>query len=153
VKSILVIEDDENKRAQLCKLIAEILAEVEVRTAKSLQSGIREVRLRTPTLVLLDMTLPNFDPTAEDPGGQTHSFGGREFLRQLDRFDIRVPVIVVTQFIKIGKGNQAVDFSDLDAQLRAEYSPNYVGAVYYHAGIRGWKQELSKLIKGQMPAC
>ena len=37
-------------------------------------------------------------PGPDEPGGQTHIFGGQESLRQMDRFDIVLPVIVVTQF-------------------------------------------------------
>ena len=43
---------------------------LEFKTAHSLQSGIKEVRQNIPSLILLDMTLPNFDATPDDPGGQ-----------------------------------------------------------------------------------
>jgi CheY-like chemotaxis protein len=96
VTSILVVEDDGNKLMQLCGFLKEAFPSVEVLTARSLHSGVKQIRKIVPNLVLLDMTLPNFDATPDDPGGQTHNFGGRELLKQLDRFDIKVPVIVVT---------------------------------------------------------
>ena len=80
MSSILVIEDDSNKLTQLCNFLKENMRTVDVRTARSLQGGIKQVRASVPSLVLLDMTLPNFDATPDDPGGKTHNFGGREFL-------------------------------------------------------------------------
>jgi CheY-like chemotaxis protein len=153
MSSILVIEDDGNKLSQICTFLNEHFQSVELRTARSLQSGIKQVRASTPDLILLDMTLPNFDATPDDPGGQTHNFGGKEFLKQLDRFDFRVPVIVVTQFITFGRGPQTIKLEDLDKDLRASFSPNYVGAVYYHASLHRWKEELQRLVEVHMPSC
>ena len=92
------------------------------------------------------MTLANYDAGPDESGGQTHPFGGREFLSQMDRFDVVVPVIVVTQFETFGKGPQALTLRDLDRRLADEFKATYKGAVYYHAAIHGWKQELQALI-------
>ena len=153
MSSILVIEDDGNKLTQLCSFLRDSFQSVDVRTARSLQSGIKRVRESIPTLVLLDMTLPNFDATPDDAGGQTHNFGGREFLKQLDRFSIRVPVIVVTQFTTFGRGTQTIELGDLDKQLKESFRENYAGAVYYHASIHRWKEELKQLITSYLSLC
>jgi CheY-like chemotaxis protein len=121
-----------------------------IQKARSLQSGLKQVRQAVPVLIVLDMTLPNFDPTPDDPDGQTHNFGGREFLRQLERFEIKVPVVVVTQFTTIGKGRQAMSLQDLDKELHAAFAPNYVGSVYYHATIDRWKEDLQRLIGARL---
>jgi len=92
------------------------------------------------------MTLPNYDASFDEPGGQTHIFGGREFLRQMDRFDIAVPVIVVTQFETFGKGLHEIGLSELNAELLAEHGDLYKGSVYYHAAIHGWEEKLEALI-------
>jgi CheY-like chemotaxis protein len=151
--SILIVEDDGNKLTQLTGFLQERFQSVELRTARSLQGGVKHIRSLVPNLVLLDMTLPNFDATPDDAGGQTHNFGGREFLKQLDRFDITVPVIVVTQFITFGRGSQTIELEDLDKELRASFSPNYVGCVYYHTSIEKWKDELHKLLEAYLPKC
>ncbi len=75
-----------------------------------------------------------------------HPLGGREFLRQMDRFDLKVPVIVVTQFERFGKGPEAMDLRDLDRVLQRDHPSVYRGLVYYHAAIHGWKEELKSLI-------
>ena len=144
---ILIVEDDNNKRGQLQQLIRDQFPETEMVIARSLQSGIRALRNEELRLVILDMTLPNFDQGPDESGGSTHAFGGREFLGQMERFSISVPVIVVTQFESFGIGSEAMTLEQLDRQLRTDYGSVYQGKVYYHAAIQGWKQELSELMK------
>jgi CheY-like chemotaxis protein len=144
--NILFVEDDENKRKQISAFILEIIPNCELRIERSLQSGLRNLRTDLPGLVLLDMTLPNYDQGPDEPGGQPQIFGGREFLRQMDRFDIVVPVIVITQFGTFGKGSSSRNLGDLDAELRAVHGMIYKGVVYYNAAIHGWKEELKRLI-------
>jgi len=153
MRRVLVIEDDENKLLQLCNFLRTRFHGVEVETARSLQSGLRQARGDGFSLILLDMTLPNFDATPDDPGGQTRNFGGKEFLKQLDRFDMRVPVIVVTQFITFGSGAQAIRLEDLDKELKQAFGHNYVGCVYYHTSIHRWKEELEQLTRTHLEPC
>jgi CheY-like chemotaxis protein len=144
---VLLVEDDENKILQLTQFLTESLPRVQISTSRSLRSGIYQLRTSSPELILLDMTLPNYDIGPNEPGGQMHPLGGREFLRQMDRFDIVVPVVVVTQFERFGKGPQAMDIKDLDLVLRRDHGRIYRGIVYYHAAIHGWQGELLQLIR------
>jgi CheY-like chemotaxis protein len=145
--NILVVEDDENKRAQLSQFLRRSFPQASGLEARSLQSGLRQIRERLPDLILLDMTLPNYDAGFDEPGGQTLNFGGIEFLRQMDRFDIAVPVIVVTQFETFGKGSTEIGLIELDRKLQAEHGSVYRGSVYYHAAIHGWEEKLEMMIK------
>ena len=144
--TVLVVEDDENKRNQLSQFLRETYPQLKRHLERSLQSGLRYIRIQHPDFILLDMTLPNYDPGPDEPGGQTHIFGGREFLRQMDRFDIVLPVIVVTQFEAFGKAPNTVLLHDLDQELSTEHPQSYKGAVYYHSAIHGWKERLKLLI-------
>jgi CheY-like chemotaxis protein len=144
---ILVVEDDENKRVQLKTFLEEFAPGTKTRLAKSLQSGVRCLREQLSDLVILDMTLPNFDAGPDEPGGQIHPLGGRELLEQMLRFQIEVPVVVVTQFETFGKGSRQMNLRALHEQLQREYGHIYKGAVYYHAAIHGWKESLGSLIE------
>lgn len=146
--SVLIVEDDENKRNQLRQFLHEVLPDARYELARSLQSGIRALRQARPDLIILDMTLPNFDKGPDEPGGLTHPLGGREFLEQMERFDVNVPVIVVTQFETFGKGPRQMNLKTLDDELRKQYRDTYRGAVYYHAAIHGWKDDLRSAISG-----
>lgn len=144
---ILLIEDDENKRSALKSFLRSRIQGCNLEEAKSLQGGVRRARTTVYDFVILDMTLPNYDPSPDEPGGGTiHSFGGREFLKQMARFRITTPVIVVTQFEKFGNPPATTNLEELDQSLRKEFPATYRGAVYYHAAIVGWQQELIALI-------
>lgn len=143
---LLLVEDDENKRSRLLDFLRDGFPFIEVEVAQSLHSGVRLAREERPPLVLLDMTIPNFDIGPDEFGGQLHMFGGREFLRQMDRFDILGKVIVITQFETFGKPPNVISLVELDEELRREHGENYVGAVYYHASIDDWVTQLSNMI-------
>ena len=145
--NILVVEDDENKRVQISQFLNKNFPYSKLQSERSVQSGLRHIRSCAPDLVLLDMTLPNYDTGPDEPGGKPHIFGGRELLLQMDRFEIVIPAIVITQFETFGKPPQAMKLPQLDAELRAEYPSMYRGVVYYNAAIHGWKEELQALIE------
>jgi CheY-like chemotaxis protein len=149
--SILIVEDDDNKLTQLSHHLHRIVPEAEIATARSLQSGLRSLKQTVPSLVVLDMTLPNYDASPDEAGGQTHPFGGREFLSQIDRFDIQVPVIVVTQFETFGKAPHVMKLINLDAELRNSFPRVYCGAIYYHAAVEGWQEQLTTLVQQSLP--
>lgn len=144
--NLLLVEDDENKRQQLLSFLKEHLQDANFTVERSLQSGLRRIRSDKFDVVILDMTLPTYDPTPDESGGQAQIFGGREFLRQMDRFEIDTPVIVVTQFETFGKGIRTMSLQDLDRELRDEHATRYRGAVYYHAAIQGWQPALKALL-------
>jgi CheY-like chemotaxis protein len=145
--NFLIVEDDENKRLQLKQFLEDLRPSATCRIARSLQSGIRALKETSPDVVILDMTLPNFDTGPDEPGGQIYPLGGREFLEQMARFDIMVPVIVVTQFETFGKGSRQLNIETLDHQLRRDFGDVYKGTVYYHAAIHGWKEQLAKSVE------
>src|SRR5450830_652424 len=142
--SILVVEDDENKRIQLQRFLESIIPDENVMFERSLQSGVRKIRGAHFDLVILDMTLPQYDLSPDEPSDDTHIFGGQEFLAQMDRFDVCTPVLVFTQFEVFGKPPNEVNLESLNRNLEFEYPSIYKGFVYYHASINTWKNELLK---------
>jgi CheY-like chemotaxis protein len=144
---VLLVEDDENKRSQVSAFVRETAPHIQLEIARSLQSGLAIVRASpAPDLILLDMTLPTYDVGPDEPGGQIHPLGGRQFLAQMDRFDINVPVVVVTQFETFDEDRDAMTLRDLDVELRKRFANVYKGTVYYHAAIADWKELLLRYI-------
>lgn len=143
---ILLIEDDENKRLQIKRFLEESYPNMVIDVARSFQSGLDALCDGNPDIVLLDMTIPNYDAGPDETGGYMYKTGGWELLRQMDRFEIVKPVIVVTQFEKFGDAPDAMDLQDLNRKLQAEHSDVYRGYVYYNAAISGWRSELRKQI-------
>jgi DNA-binding NarL/FixJ family response regulator len=144
----LVVEDDENKRRSILDFLNAHYANEEVIWSASLVTGLREAKRLSPDLVILDMTLPNYDASGPDPDGRMHAFGGKEFLRQMARMSGTSKVIVVTQFESFGEAPNVTGLNDLDADLKLKFPGHYVGAVYYHASINEWQKNLETMIEG-----
>jgi CheY-like chemotaxis protein len=97
-----------------------------------------------PDVLLLDMTMPNYDVSDEEAGGRERRYAGREILRQIKRRGYRIHVIVVTQYEQFEEDGQQVPLSELTATLHKAYSDCFVGAVFYQAADISWMTELRK---------
>ena len=144
---MLFIEDDENKRRQITNHLSTNHGDINVETAASLIPALRAIKTKPFDVILLDMTLPNYDLGDEVTGGGMHAFGGEEVLRQIDRREISTSVIVITQFETFGEHPDTKNFSELDEDLRSKFPGVYVGAVYYHASIDDWMNKLDAMLK------
>jgi len=140
---ILIVEDDENKRAQLDAFVREYLGSKDVVEAKSYHSALAAIKEYKCDIIILDMTMPTYDITADEDGGRPQHYAGREIMRQLGRSGVGTPVVIVTQLDVFGEGASALTRSQLEAQLNAEHGHNYLGMVYYNPATDGWKNELS----------
>lgn len=154
MKKVLVVEDDENKRSQILAFLNETFPEAEAVVAHSLRSGLIAVSKQGIDLVILDMTLPNFDQDSDEDGGIIHPLGGREFLRRMKRGKLRTPVIVLTQFESFGNGEERLDLQTLRAALEERFGGLCVGTIYYNTSVDAWKRQLQKAIvslQGEQP--
>lgn len=138
---ILIVEDDEEKALDLQKFIGDRYVGETPVVAKSLQSGLREALQGWADLILLDMTMRNFDRSLTDDGGRPHHFAGREILRQLKRHGVRVPVIVVTHFDRFGEDADSLTVSELEKELSERFE-DYLGTVHYRSNVDDWKAQL-----------
>lgn len=143
---LLIAEDDENKRTQVTSFIRSNWPNFRLNEAKSYQSSLRTIVQGGIDLIILDMTMPTFDISAEEDGGRPQAYAGRDILRQMARRDITIPVVVLTQFDKFGEGNAILTREELDAQLRQSHPERYHGMVYYDVAFEGWKDALTKHI-------
>jgi DNA-binding NarL/FixJ family response regulator len=143
---ILLVEDDPIKAAQVLSFLSEIVPGSEIVLRRSYSSGLREIRANQPDIVLLDMSLPNFDPDLEEDSGKFRSYGGRDVMHQVKRRRLSVKMIVVTQFETFSTGKETVQLSDLSGELQKEFPEIFLGTVYYNASEDSWKKQLSDLI-------
>lgn len=147
MKSLLLVEDDEHKRDALSEFLKESFTEVEVTYAASLMSGVRKARKTEHSVILLDMTLPNYDLRDGETGAGMHAFGGVEFLKQMKRHKVFTPVIVITQFETFGQPPNVKDLAELNDEMIDAFSPVYRGAIYYHASIEDWSRSLDTMLR------
>ncbi|MDO8653177.1 MAG: hypothetical protein Q7R66_13410 [Undibacterium sp.] len=145
---ILLIEDDEEKTEKILDFIEEKYPSTKVEVARSFNAGLRAIiKASSSDILLLDMSMPNFNTTDEDPsGGAPEHFAGREILAQMKLRGIQIPTIVITMFDLFGENPDKISFSQLEQQLRTMYAPTFLGMVYYNSGQEGWKNSLGSLI-------
>lgn len=144
--TILLIEDDQLKAETIMLFVVSQVAAAQIKHVRSFQSGLEALLTAPPDLVLLDMTLPQFDLSDGEGGDDTRHYGGRDILSEMSRADMGTPAIVVTQFDTFGKGNDVLTLSELDRSLRVEFRVNYLGAVFYNASESSWREKLRKLL-------
>lgn len=142
--NILIIEDDENKQEQIKNLVNQVINSCVISLAESYNSGLNSIIDNPPTLILLDMTMPTYDINSSEDGGRPQHYAGREILRQMDRRNIKIPVIVITQFDVFGDGPESMSREELDKQLEKDHPKNYKGTIYYNAASNTWKAELKE---------
>ncbi|MES3044946.1 hypothetical protein [Sphingomonas faeni] len=135
---ILIIEDAEEKLSDLIEWAESRFSNPHIITAKSLHTGKSAALDPSIDLLLLDMTMRNYERTPEEDGGRPHAFAGREILRRMNRERVSTPVIVVTQFDRFGDEDDFKTLADLKAEL-VERFPNYLGTVHYRANVDDWR--------------
>lgn len=145
---ILLIEDDEEKMEKLLDFINLQYSNASVEVARSFNAGLRAIiKSSSLDVILLDMSMPNYNATEEDPsGGAPEHFAGRDILSQMRLREISIPTIVITMFDLFGESPDRMSFRQLEQQLMDMYAPTFRGMVYYNSGQEGWKNALNNLI-------
>ncbi|WP_441771633.1 response regulator [Labrys sp. KB_33_2] len=139
------MEDDEEKLFHLRAFLMDKYTSCVITEAKSLQSGRRYALDGTNDLIILDMTMRNFDRTVVEEGGRPHHFAGREILRQMKRQHIATPTIIFTHFDRFGEESDYTTLTQLNIELSEKF-PNYIGTVHYRNNVESWKDMLANFV-------
>jgi CheY-like chemotaxis protein len=141
---VLLVEDDENKKSQILEYYQGQFPGDELLCEDSMVGGLRTARKERPQFVILDMTLPNYSISSGQGYNPMRPFGGRDFLRQLQRLSIGAQAVVLTQFETFGVPPDQVDLQSLNRELRKDFPELFLGSIYYHASKSSWQSELVK---------
>ncbi|MCQ4108462.1 MULTISPECIES: response regulator [Aeromonas] len=143
---ILIVEDQIEKSKEIEQFCRSFFLNVEmIIVCQSLRSGLRALMSSTYDLIFLDMSMPNFDPSSDDPlGGTPESFAGKEFLAQMKLRGEKIPVVIITQYQTFEEGQ--VDLTSIDSFLKSTYSGFYLGAIYYSSADKEWEVNLERLL-------
>ncbi len=145
MKKVLLVEDDTNKIKQIRDFFAEVQNEIvpfNLEIKKSYQSGLNAILSNRYDLILLDMSMHNFDRTIQETGGEFMKFAGEDILKEMAWNDVQTKTIVVTQYDVIGDKS----LTELKESWRVSFPDTYVSTVYYSAGETNWKNELLVLV-------
>lgn len=143
---ILIVEDNSAKAEELESFIRSSCQPIELSSSRSYQSGLKAVRDFAPDVLLLDMTLPTFDPAPHQGEGRMRQQGGYELMRKLKLKNMRPTVILVTQFESFGEGEDEMSLAEIVARCREEFPGIYYGHVYFSLVDSGWRSKLKRIL-------
>lgn len=137
---ILFIEDNPQKLKQVQNYIEQNFEGYELTIRKSYNSGLRElISNKVYSLILLDMSLPNYDIEPGESGGDFEKYAGKYLLNEMYRRDIDTNVLVITMYPNY------VD-KEFSIELKDNF-PNYLGVIYYNIKeADSWKNELKPIL-------
>ncbi len=144
--NILFIEDHPLKQAQIHKYLSDKSEIASIVTKNSYISGLKELinNFSSYDILLLDISMPNYDISSEDSGGSWMPLAGKKILKEMFLRDIPTKAIVVTMH---GSFDDGTKITELDNELRSQFSENYIGYVFYSQINEEWKEKLSQLLK------
>jgi hypothetical protein len=142
--NLLFVEDDDDKASKIIIELDEKNPQVTLLRARSFTSALQMLVKGKNEIVgiVLDMSMPNYDNSMEAP----EHFAGRDLLRQCKLRKIERPTVVVTMLDRFGSGSAQLTLEQLDRQLKEEFSPAYLGIVYFSSTQEAWKCQLSGFI-------
>jgi CheY-like chemotaxis protein len=143
---VLLAEDEPHKSEKVMELLSIALPECQVTVARSVKSALRNIQVGSFELLLLDMSLPTFDVGPGESGGRPQGFGGMEVMRYLKHHEVRVPVIIVTQYEAFSDSSGVVDLGEMASRLRSDHPENFVACVHFAPMSEAWKPVLSEAI-------
>lgn len=144
---VVIIEDNPLKAQQITDALLEFDSSIEIEQRRSYQSGLRFLLNDRADLIVLDMTMPTYDITANEKGGRHRPYAGRDVLDEMKRKSIKSKVVVVTQFETFGEGLERKSLEVLRGELQNAFPDLYLGTVYYSSKLSGWRIELCNFVK------
>jgi len=144
---IYLIEDSTPKAERIVEFLEKEFHRFSVRTFGSFNSGLSAIEALVPKLVLLDMTLPNFDRRPNTREGRLRALGGYELMRKLKLRRLKPAVIIVSQLEEFGEGSNTVTFPEIVERCANEFPDLLRGSVYFGQGSNSaWQLELAELL-------
>ena len=143
------VEDNKNKLTKLKEVIQEFIQgttqiiDLQIEEANSFTSGVRKINHEVWDLIILDMSLPTYDITHGETGGDKKPIAGKEIMRRMLHRNILIPVIIVTQFETFGENKLTLEL--LNKEFEEEYKTIWRGTVFYE-GDR-WKGDFKQILQ------
>ncbi|MEW6450040.1 MAG: response regulator [Pseudomonadota bacterium] len=147
--NIVLIEDDDQKAERVKSSLEVIAPSAKISLFRSYQSGLRFLESSDGiSLVVLDVSLPTFDPSPNIRHGRPRPLGGYDLMRKLKRIGKMPPVVILTALENFGTPQQQFSFDQLAQKCKEEFSERFLGAIYYSQSKTDWRNELNDIIQG-----
>jgi len=146
--NVLIIEDDPQKAERVVSVVKQVAPYANIDICRSYQSGLKYLeREHDVALVVLDVSLPTFDPTPNARHGRPRPLGGYDLMRKMRRRKTFPAVVIVTALENFGSSTQQYSFEQLGLKCKEEFPENFKGAIYYSQSRTGWRDELTDVVK------
>lgn len=145
MKKILFIEDDQYKMEKIKTFIENEFKNVELTIRTSFHGGFEEI-VDNPDIydmILLDMSMQNYDMSASEAGGDPAPLAGKSILTQMYLREINVNVVVVTMYKNFQDGTE---IRGLHTSLAEEFPENYKGYVFFSHEDNEWMNGIKRYI-------
>ena len=139
---ILLIEDNSNKRKQIKEVLMDIYPKARIEEAYSFNSGVRKVYEKKWDLIILDMSLPTYDITHTESGGDKKPVPGKNIMKRMLNRKIIVPVVVITQFETFD--DDRISLNSLNEEFKKGFRDIWKGTVFY--GNDDWSTILKEIL-------
>lgn len=139
---VLLVEDDEHKRKDVSDVLRAFEEIIHLDQAFSVASGVQMAVANSYDLILLDMTIPNFDQEDGAEGGQSFKNGGELIVRELIDEGIDFMCAVITQYETFN--NETID--EISKRISDMCVEKYFGFVKYSTMNEDWKKKLNKIM-------
>lgn len=139
---ILIVEDDLYKSEDVESFIKKEFPNIEIFFGKSYQSGLQKALSRHFDLMLVDMSIPNFDIKDNEDGGTALKNGGELILRELLDENIDFKSAIITQYETFN----GETIEEIDNRLKEDCGNKYLGCIKYSAWNDDWKEYLKTTI-------
>lgn len=146
LRRIILVEDDPKKIDDIKAFLA--TKDFGVLTVKeSYQSGLKELLTNHYDLLLLDMSIPTWDKSPVESGGNYQKFGGYKILKELVRKKKPLKTVLISMFDDFGESDTSITLTQLTAILQHEFPSIFLGSVFYNSQQHNWKENLNSLIE------
>lgn len=126
---ILIVEDNGNKLSQIRDFLVKKYPSCSIDEARAFNSGVKKVFENNWDLVVLDMSLPTYEITYTESGGDKKPVAGKNIMKRMLNRKIYTPVIVITQFETFD--DDRISLESLNMEFKESFSQIWKGTVYY----------------------
>lgn len=142
---ILIIEDNHGKLKQIKLFVKQIYPDASIHDALSYTAGLRRIYDEKWDLLLLDMSLPVYDMSQQETGGDKKSIAGKEIMKRMLYRKRIIPTIVITQFDTFGENEISIKM--LNDEFKDNLGDVWCGTINYEDSTNKWKLELKGLLE------
>ena len=147
---ILLVEDDEHKMNDIIMYLQSNIKNVSINTAYSIASGVEKAMDNQCDLVLLDMTIPNFDITETSDGGKSYKNGGEIIVKELLDEEIDFRCAIITQYETFN--NETID--QIGQRMKTLCGDNYssCGTLMFLSITKEWARSIKRVNSERLSA-